>query len=258
MTAGEALGLDVPAGHRLVSLAERPDLIDPSDEFNGSVWPPFMLESEIANGLFGRCFSDWPALQFVLLDADDGIVATNNCMPLAWDGSDDDLPDGWEEQVIRSVRDHDEGRPPNTLGAMQIVVAPAARGSGFAGTMLLAMRAAARQAGYRALIACVRPNHKSRYPLTPLERYVAWTRHDGLPFDPWIRLHARLGGRIVRPAPESMAMRGSVADWERWTGLAFPDSGEYVLEGATQPLRIDRERDEGVYFDQNAWMVHAL
>jgi hypothetical protein len=108
------------------------------------------------------------------------------------------------------------------------------------------------------VIACVRPNHKPRYPLTPIERYVAWTRDDGLPFDPWIRLHARLGGRIVRPAPRSMTIRGSVADWESWTGLRFPESGDYVVEGATQPVRIDRERDEGVYFDQNVWMVHAL
>jgi hypothetical protein len=53
-----AAGLAVRAGHRIVSLAERPDLVDPSDHFNGGAWPPFMLESPIANGLFGRCFTD--------------------------------------------------------------------------------------------------------------------------------------------------------------------------------------------------------
>ena len=252
------LGLGLQPRHRLVSLAERPDLIDPSDRFNGSVWPRFMLESPVANGLFGRCFSDWPELQFVQLDAEDRIVSTNNCMPLAWDGTDDGLPDGWEDQVIRSVADHDAGRAPNTLGAMQIVVDPAIRGGGHAGTMLLAMRAAARQAGWTALIACVRPTLKPRYPLTPIERYARWTREDGEPFDPWIRLHARLGGRIVRASPRSMTMRGTVAQWQDWTGLAFPDSGPYVIEGATSPLTIDRERDEGVYHDQNVWMVHDL
>jgi hypothetical protein len=255
---GADLGLELPPGHRLVSLAERPDLEDPSTDHNAAAWPPYMLESEIANGLFGRCFTDWPQLQFVLLDPDDRIVATNNCMPLAWDGSEADLPEGWEDQVVRSVRDHDEGRAMNTLGAMQIVTAPGARGGGFSGTMVLAMRAAAGALGCRALIACVRPNWKARYPLTPLDHYAAWTRADGLPFDPWIRLHVRLGGRIVRPAPRSMTMRGTVADWESWTGLAFPESGDYVVDGATQPVRIDRERDEGVYVDQNVWVVHDL
>jgi hypothetical protein len=252
------LAIRLLPGHRLVSLAERPDLIDPSDHFNGAVWPRFMLESEVANGLFGRCFADWPQLQFVQLDPDDRIVSTNNCMPLVWDGTDEGLPDGWEDQVRRSVADHDAGRPPNTLGAMQIVTDPAIRGGGHSGTMLLAMRGAARRAGYGAVIACVRPTLKPRYPITSIERYAYWTREDGLPFDPWIRLHARLGGRVVKPSPSSMTMRGSIADWESWTGLAFPDSGEYVIDGGTSPVRIDRERDEGVYHDQNVWMVHDL
>ncbi len=253
-----ANGLEIPAAHRIVSLAERPDLIDPSDHFNGSAWPTFMLESPIANGLFGRCFTDWPEFQFVLLGQADHIAATSNAMPLAWDGTDDHLPTGWEDQVIRSVADHDAGRPPNTLGAMQIVVDPKIQGSGLSATMVGAMRAAARGAGLRAVIACVRPTWKERYPLIPIDRYAHWLRDDGLPFDPWIRVHARIGGRIVRGVPDSMIMRGSVASWERWTGITLPDSGSYIIPRATSPLLIDRDRDEGVYNDENVWMVHDL
>jgi hypothetical protein len=40
--------------------------------------------------------------------------------------------------------------------------------------------------------------------------------------------------------------------------LSFPDSGPYVIPLATQPVVIDRERDEGIYHDQNVWMVHDL
>ena len=179
-------------------------------------------------------------------------------MPLAWDGTDEGLPEGWREQVLQSVADLEAGRPMNTLGAMQIATRGDLRGAGLSGTMVGAMRAAAKAAGYRAVIACVRPTWKDRYPLAPIESYARWTRGDGLPFDPWIRLHARLGGRIVRAAPEAMMVRGSVADWESWTGMAFPESGRYVVPPATQPVVIDRERDEGVYFDQNVWMVHAI
>lgn len=251
-------GLTVPAGYTIVSLADRPDLVEASDRFNGAAWARFMLESPVANGLFGRCFSDWPQFQYVLLDEAGEIAATNNSMPLAWDGTDDDLPGGWEAQVVRNAADFDAGRAANTLGAMQIVVRPGARRSGLAGTMVEAMRATARAEAYRAVIACVRPTWKERYPLIPIERYALWRRDDGLPFDPWIRLHERLGGRIVRAAPESMTMRGSVADWERWTGLALPETGPYVIAGATRPLHVDRERDEGVYHDENVWMVHSV
>src|SRR4029453_12275874 len=110
------------------------------------------------------------------------------------------------------------------------------------GTMVLAMRAAARDAGYRAVIACVRPTDKERYPLTSIESYARWTRAHGLPFDPWIRLHARLGGRIVRAAPEAMVVRGSVADWESWTGMAFPESVSFGFPWATQAVCIARYR----------------
>ena len=112
--------------------------------------------------------------------------------------------------------------------------------------------------GYRAVIANVRPTWKERYPLIPIERYVRWTRDDGLPFDPWMRLHARLGARIVRSSPRALIVKGSVADWESWTGMAFPESGEYVVLHATQPVVIDRDRDEGIYYDQNVWMIHPI
>ena len=253
-----AAGLGLPAGFAIASYDERPDFDAAIDELIAATWPRFMMEDEVANAHFGRAYRDWPRFQFLLLDAAGALAAVGNAMPLGWDGTDAGLPEGWRGQVLRSVADLDEGRPVNTLGAMQIVVRADLRGAGLSGTMVEAFRAGARAAGYRAVIACVRPTDKHRYPLAPIESYARWTRDDGLPFDPWIRLHARLGGRIVRAAPESMTMRGTVADWESWTGMAFPESGRYVVPDATQPVVIDRERDEGVYHDQNVWMVHDL
>jgi hypothetical protein len=253
-----AHGLGVPSGHTITTLTERPELEERVDAHHTGMWEPFMQESEVANRIFPRCHIDWPDHQLVLVDGSDAVVATSNAMPLAWDGTDDGLPDSWEEQVLRSAADVDAGRPVDTLGAMLIVVGRDVRGAGYSGTMLDAMRASARAAGYRAVIACVRPTEKHRYPLTPIERYATWTRPDGLPFDSWIRLHVRLGGRIVRAAPRSMVVRGTVADWETWTGLSFPDSGPYIVPTATSPVTIDRERDEGVYHDQNVWVVHDL
>ena len=120
------------------------------------------------------------------------------------------------------------------------------------------MRAKAGAHGLGSLIACVRPTMKETYPLTPIERFARWTRPDGLPFDPWMRIHARLGARTARSEPRSMEIRGSVAEWESWTGMAFPESGDYVIPGATSVLRVDREASEGVHFDENVWMVHPI
>ena len=125
--------------------------------------------------------------------------------------------------------------------------------------MVGAMRALAAANGFRALIACVRPTEKIRYPLTPIESYATWVRDgDGLPLDPWIRLHVRLGGRVVRPAPASMRIEGTVAEWRSWTGLAMPESGAYLPAGAAAPVTVDVEADRGVYLDPNVWAVHRI
>ena len=77
-----------------------------------------------------------------------------------------------------------------------------------------------------------------------------------LPNDPSVRLHERLGARVATPLPRSMLITGSVRDWERWTGLALPESGEYVFPQGLAPLAVDRETDSGTYWEPNVWMIH--
>lgn len=252
-------GVSVPPDHRLVSLAEDPALAGAMSEHNGSVWPEFALASvSPADHLWERLEDSFADFQVMLIDPHGRIAAALNSAPFTWDGTIEGLPDGWDEQFERSVDDHDRGRVPTTLGALQIVVAADRQGERLSGLMVETMKALARARGFRTLVACVRPTLKELYPLVPIERYARWTREDGLPFDPWVRLHVRLGGRIVRPSPASMTMRGSVSDWERWTGMAFPESGSYVVGRAAALVEIDRERDEGVYLDPNVWVVHEV
>ncbi|MFD7404641.1 hypothetical protein ACFV7R_18655 [Streptomyces sp. NPDC059866] len=119
------------------------------------------------------------------------------------------------------------------------------------------MREAARDAGLARVVAPVRPTTKERYPLTPIERFMTWRRPDGTALDPWIRTHERLGAEILAAAPASQTMTGTVAEWERWTGLILPESGEYVIPGGLSPLRVDRSADLGVYQEPNVWLRHA-
>jgi GNAT superfamily N-acetyltransferase len=261
VTTGERLaarGLALPPGHTLLSVEERPDLWRPMSDVNVSVWPEFMLNDPVANEHWGRLREDFAPFQLALLDETGELMAVNNSAPLAWDGTDDGLPAGWDDQLLRSVDGLDAGMPPDTLGALQVTVRPDRQGSGYSGVMVKAMRANAEAHGYRAVIACVRPTDKVRYPLIPIEAYARWTRADGLPFDPWVRLHVRLGGRLVRPSPASMRIEGSVAEWHEWTGREFPGSGDYLPEGAAAPVTVDIAADRGVYLDPNVWVVHAV
>lgn len=124
--------------------------------------------------------------------------------------------------------------------------------------VLRAMKDVAAGWGLSALIAPVRPTLKDRYPLTPMERYILWERDDGLPLDPWLRVHRRLGAEFLRVAPRSMEITGTVSEWEGWTGMRFPETGPYVVPGALCPVRMDLERDVGVYDEPNVWMRHQI
>ena len=139
---------------------------------------------------------------------------------------------------------------------MAVAVRADRQGAGLGGQALTAMRSVMTTAGLARMISPVRPVLKSRYPLTPMANYARWTRADGTHVDPWIRTHLRLGGMILRPAARSMVVTGTVAEWEEWAGLAFPESGRYVVPQALDLLEIDRERDLGAYAETNLWMRH--
>jgi hypothetical protein len=173
-------------------------------------------------------------------------------VPLRWDGTLDDLPAGIDGAIKRGF---DEGGA-NVLCALVIMIPRTVRGGGVSAEALRAMVAIARSHGLRSLIAPVRPTWKERYPLTPIERYAAWRRADGLLFDPWLRTHERLGARVLRAEPESLRITGSVAEWEEWTGISFPEDGEYVFPGGLATLRV--VDGVGSYWEPNIWMEHAV
>jgi hypothetical protein len=87
---------------------------------------------------------------------------------------------------------------------------------------------------------------------------VALTRADGLPQDAWVRAHVRLGARIVKVAPCSMTVSGTLAEWSRWTGLPFDQGGEVVVPGTLSPVHVSREQDHAVYIEPNLWMHHRV
>ncbi len=239
--------------------AERPELWDDTGEVSEQVWPEYNLHGDVLSRHWGRLFDAFPAFQFVLCDADCGdVVAEGHTAPLPWDGTDADLGEGIDAALQRALEAHAHGTPPTALCALAAEITPRFQGRGLAPRMLDAMAELARGAGLSHLIAPVRPSHKERYPLTPIERYVAWTRDDGEPFDPWIRVHTRRGGRIARPLPRSMRITGTVAEWEAWTGMPFPEDGAYVFPRGLALLNVDRTADLGAYWEPNVWIVHGL
>jgi GNAT superfamily N-acetyltransferase len=243
--------------YAVVTAADRPDLIDAMLELGASPWPEFLGHDEVVNRLWGRLYDRLPEYQFGLTDGDGGLIAVGNCLPIRWDGDPSTLPSGGIDAVLEDgVAAAEGGATPTAASALLIMVEPGHLGRGLSTACIEAMRGIVAGHGLPYLAAPVRPTGKHRYPLVPMERYAGWRRADGALFDPWLRTHERAGAVGAGVASASMTVRGTVAEWEAWTGLPMPATGSYVMPGALVPVEIDRERDVGLYIEPNCWMVH--
>lgn len=235
---------------------ERPELWDEvrsAGLFNG-VWPAYNHHGNNSGRYFSALIPRHAALQILFVDSRSGQpIARGRTIPFRWDGTLDDLPAGIDAVGLRAV---DEPDAPTTLSALAAEVDRAYQGSGLSGLLIQSMRTVARDAGLKQLVAPVRPSWKDRYPLIPIDQYAGWRREDGLPFDPWVRLHVRLGGRMLRVEPESMEITAPASDWESWTGMAFPADGRYVFPGGLAPLTV--HKGIGRYWEPNIWLAHDV
>ena len=243
-------------GLEVFTLADRPDLGGALSSLPDT-FPEFMHHDAVVSRYWERLSTDFPAFQIAVCEGDGSeIVAAGHCIPVFWDGTIEGLPDGLDGVLERGMEDHE--RDPTVVSALLAFVPHARRGQGLSGVVLTAMKEVAANHGLGALIAPVRPTLKDRYPLIPMERYARWERADGLPFDPWLRVHRRLGAAFLEVAERSMTITGTVPEWEGWTGMRFPESGDYLVPGALVPVVIDAERDLGSYTEPNVWMRHPV
>jgi GNAT superfamily N-acetyltransferase len=227
---------------RLVTHAERPDLASSEP----SLFPQFMAHDPIASAFWPRLYEVYPDFQLWLLDGK-AAVGYACTLPVRWDGIPE--PRGIDWAMTNGVVGD-----PSDLCAIVAGIEPQYQGRGLSTVLLRRMAGLATAHGLDCMIAPVRPTWKERYPLTPIESYIRWRREDGFHYDPWIRAHERAGAEILDPAPRSMTVTGSREEWEDWTGLQFPEDGDYVVPGALVPVRF--ENGTGTYVEPNVWMRH--
>jgi GNAT superfamily N-acetyltransferase len=211
-------------------------------------FPEYMNHNAMGWKYWGRLYDEFPAFQLALLDGEE-LVGEVHALPVHVDS---ELPRGWDEAFERGMELGDG----NVLCLLAISVLPERRGGRLSETLIAAAREAASSAGLAAVIAPVRPTLKARYPLIPIEEFVGWRREDGSHFDPWIRVHERVGAELVAPAPESMFIEAPVADWELWTGMRFPADGTYVVPGMLAPLVV--AAGVGTHVEPNVWLRHSV
>ncbi|WP_405925228.1 N-acetyltransferase [Streptomyces sp. NBC_00035] len=272
---------------KVSSLAERPEMLGQVVGM-ANTWPEFLLHDPVGNAHYGRIATELPEYVLFAEDERGDVVAHAYSVPFALiDVDEDDEEDeyegreehegreayvdeeaggargvlparGWDEVLARAFADRRRGTPPDTVSAISIVVAPHVQGGGLSGRMLSAMRDNARAHGFGEVVAPVRPSAKHLEPRTPMQEYAFRKRADGLPHDPWLRVHVRAGGVIEAVAPASMTVAASLEEWRDWTGLPFDTEGLVEVPGALVPVHCETGRGYAVYVEPNVWVRHTL
>lgn len=239
----------------IVTSSTRPDLNDEAAAAFRERWPEFIFHDPVPPQYIARV-NDYFADFNILVLIDGRVAAGGWGVPFEWDGTPDDLPDGYDSALVRSVADHEARRTPTAFSFMAAAVHPDHDKQGLAAEVLRALVDRVAAAGIDSVVAPIRPTWKSKYPHVPMSEYATWVRDDGLSIDPWIRTHQRMGARILKVAPNSMVIPGTVPEWEQWADMPFPVSGEYVVPDALNLLAVDRDANTAVYREENLWMQH--
>jgi GNAT superfamily N-acetyltransferase len=222
------------------------------------IWPEFLQHDEKVNRCWPNLYAGFLKYQFALTNGD-GIIAVGNTVPLLWRRPFAELPDtGLDWALAKANTDFKRGSMPNVLIGIQVLVNEKYQGRGISFEMLKIMKGIAKTNGIDHIALPVRPTLKCNYPLIPIAEYLKWQNKDGLPFDPWLRVHVKIGGEITGICRRSMDIVGSVSAWQDWTGLAFPGSGAYIVDKALVPVRIDKKRNIGRYVEPNVWVMHKI
>ncbi|GAA1949964.1 N-acetyltransferase [Kitasatospora viridis] len=243
----------------ITTLAERPEYTDRLWQMPDS-WVPFMLNDPVAGACLGQVPDVFPEFVLIATEPDGTLVARGLSVPFALAARGGELPDrGWDQVLTWALSDRRRGTAPDTVTALEIAIRPDAQGSGLSAVLLTAMRRNAATRGFTTLVAPVRPSAKHHEPRTPMSEYAFRTRdHDGLPHDPWLRVHVRAGATVEKVAPASMTISGSLTEWRGWTSLPFDQSGPVDVPGALAPVHCDLSADTAVYVEPNVWLRHAI
>jgi hypothetical protein len=245
---------------QIVTADQRADFVEITDAIMPEAFPKFLNYDPAVVNHWKDLYRLFPDYQFALIDPSDGRTSTfGNCFPIFWDQPMAELPDGgFSWAITEAVRQCEAGVKPNNLCAFQIVVRQDLRNQGLSYKTVKQMVAVARRHRFAHLIAPVRPNRKSNFPLQDFSEYVRMKRPDGLPSDDWLRVHVRLGGEIVRPCVNSMEVSGTFDQWRKWCELDLTNPGPHVPAGGLVPLEVDRVTGTAKYVEPNVWVVHPV
>jgi len=219
-----------------------------------SAFPEILFQSEIVKNCWPTIEKYFPEFQLFIIDDNDNLIGFLNTLPIYWDQPLSELPDeGWDWLVNKGIHGYETNIKPNCLGGLQIIVCKEHLGKGYSKILIAEGKKVIMKFGFENFIIPIRPTFKSKFPEMEMNAYIN-LKQDQKTYDPWIRVHLTSGAKIIKICPRAMHIFGNIEMWEQLKGQKILNSGNYLIEGALNPVSIDVENDFGEYFEDNIWI----
>lgn len=229
------------------------------DQYRSAVqnaFPKIILCSKVIKDYWDRVESYFPEFQLFLIDESNQLLGFVNALPLYWDKPLSTLPDeGWDWMLKQGVSDYENGIKPNTLGGLQIIVTKENLGKGYSKVLISEAKETVAKHGFDNFIIPIRPTFKDRFPHMPMTEYIQ-KLENGKIYDPWIRTHIKGGAEIIQVCSKAMFIDGDMEFWKDQTDEKLEKDGDYIINGALNPVSINPQNDYGAYYEDNIWISY--
>ena len=223
-----------------------------------NAFPAIVRRSPVISKYWDRVEKYFPEYQLFIINEKDDVVGFINSIPFYWNDRLDVLPrEGWDWMLMKGIDDYEKGVEPNSLGGLQIIVASEYLGQGYSKVIINKAKNIVVELQFNHFVIPIRPTYKSRHPHMSMTDYIQYREHDKI-YDPWIRTHLKGGAEILNVCDKAMHVYGNLSFWEDIMKQPLSTSGQYVVEGALNPINIDISKDYGEYFEDNIWISYPV
>lgn len=228
----------------------------PSD-LTRELWPNYIVEEsdikedeiafEMTQDEFDRRFPVWGIRE----DSSKKLIAYISAVQLYTDLSKNSLPDeGWSF----AANSYADKNTPNCICLLAANVNRDFRKNGFSEALIEKAKYESKKMGFSQIIAPVRPTLKHKFSELTMNDYLLKKTETGDFFDPWIQSHVSQGAKVLNVCNKSVVVKASISKWQKWSGLQFEKSGDYIIPNALAKLKINLVNNVGIYNEPNVWV----
>lgn len=197
----------------------------------------------------------------IIIDENNNLLSHGMLCKIFWDGSVDSLPeDGWTGSTITSYKNEMEKIKNNTMVGLFAHVTKKFRDKKLSGELIESMKKLAKKYNYKLIIPLRPPSrYQKEYCSMDFEKFCNLKREDGMPVDPWFRLHRKLNAKFLKISKTSHQRAMSISTFYKLFGKKnIEKTGYYDFEifGNWHNIYIDLSLSVVVMNEGCQWVEH--